>query len=80
MGAHPDDTWCKSVGADDDKRYENWLEEANMLPAVTPNARIMRYGYDSRWFGDGSIKTKASNISQKLLLVLKLRREVSTLT
>ncbi|KAL1979484.1 hypothetical protein VTN96DRAFT_5710 [Rasamsonia emersonii] len=35
-----------------------------MLPAVVPRARITRYGYDSRWFGEEAVKTKASDISR----------------
>jgi hypothetical protein len=79
MGAHPDDTWCKGVGPADDKPYVNWLQEADMLPAAVPNARIMRYGYHSRWFGEDAIKTKASSISQQLLFDLMLKREVRDL-
>ncbi|KAF2178263.1 hypothetical protein K469DRAFT_731735 [Zopfia rhizophila CBS 207.26] len=71
MGAHPDDTWCTLVNG----RHINWLEEPNMLPEATPNARIMRYGYQSQWFGEGALGTKASTISQNLLLQLVMYRE-----
>ncbi|KZF21644.1 hypothetical protein L228DRAFT_156852 [Xylona heveae TC161] len=74
MGAHPDDTWCKAVGPNDDRHYVNWLQERNMLPAAVPNARIMRYGYHSNWFGKDSISTRAYNISQRLLLTLTNKR------
>jgi hypothetical protein len=77
MGAHPDDTWCKGVGAGNDE--VNWLQDTNMLPAAVPNSRVMRYGYHSQWFGKDAIKTKASNISQQLLFDLKLKRGVSSL-
>lgn len=77
MGAHPDDTWCKAVGDDGkDKKYINWLEELDMLPAVVSNARIMRYGYGSQWFGEDTVRTKASTISQRLLLALRRERKV----
>ena len=78
MGAHPDDTWCKGVGPEDDKHHVNWLQEADMLPAAVPNARIMRYGYYSQWFGEDAINTKESSISQQLLFDLMLKRKVSS--
>ncbi|KAG9858490.1 hypothetical protein KCU98_g434, partial [Aureobasidium melanogenum] len=53
IGAHPDDTWCKLRGTDLDKtrpeNYVNWLDDPDMLPSIAPNARIMRYGYESAW-------------------------------
>ena len=47
-----------------------------MLPAAIPRARIMRYGYESRWLGDETIKLKASTVAQRLLNSLKRRRKV----
>jgi len=47
-----------------------------MLPAVAPSARIMRYGYQSQWFGDGATRQKASTVAQRLLLALRRKREV----
>ncbi|KAF2022640.1 hypothetical protein EK21DRAFT_13606, partial [Setomelanomma holmii] len=75
IGAHPDDSWCKRVGAAESARWVNWLDEADMLPAVTPHARIMRYGYQSQWFGEGAMRQKASTVAQRLLLALRRRRE-----
>jgi hypothetical protein len=75
MGAHPDDTWCKRIGTG---TYVNWLKDETMLPAVVPTARIMRYGYYSQWFGEGAIKTRCAEISQRLLLALRRNREVSS--
>ncbi|KAG9529222.1 hypothetical protein KCU93_g3700, partial [Aureobasidium melanogenum] len=53
IGAHPDDTWCKLREADLDKtrpeNYVNWLDDPDMLPSIAPNARVMRYGYESAW-------------------------------
>jgi len=46
-----------------------------MLPAVAPFARIMRYGYQSQWFGEGAMRQKASTVAQRLLLALRRRRE-----
>ena len=48
-----------------------------MLPAVVPKARIMRYGYNSYWYGDHAVRTSLSNIANGMLLDLKLERQVS---
>jgi len=71
IGAHPDDTWCKKVNTSGTSRYVNWLSDPKMLPSVTPNARILRYGYESEWFGDNAIRQKASTVAERLLLALK---------
>ncbi|KAJ9640885.1 hypothetical protein H2199_005553 [Coniosporium tulheliwenetii] len=65
IGAHPDDTWCKNVGTDDEgwPRYVNWLSDPAMLPSAVPNARIMRYGYMSRWFGDEAIRQNVNTVA-----------------
>lgn len=76
IGAHPDDTWCKNVGTKENPQWFNWLEEERMLPKVVPNARIMRYGYESKWFGDGAMRQKASTVAQRLLIALKRVRKV----
>lgn len=79
IGAHPDDTWSKNVGSSDAPLYVNWLQQPEMLPAVVPSARIMRYGYESRWFGDDTedtVRLKASTIAKQLLLQLNIEREV----
>jgi hypothetical protein len=56
IGAHPDDTWSKNVDTKDEPRYVNWLSDAAMLPTVVPSTRIMRYGYESAWFGREAMK------------------------
>lgn len=77
IGAHPDDTWCKKVDADTpEERVVNWLGDHQMLPAVVPLARIMRYGYQSQWFGEETIGLKASTVAQRLLLSLQRERKV----
>ncbi|KAI4136790.1 MAG: hypothetical protein LQ341_005446, partial [Variospora aurantia] len=77
IGAHPDDTWCKKVDTGSStERYVNWLSDARMLPAVVPDARIMRYGYQSQWFGDEAISQKVSTVAQRLLLNLRRDRKV----
>jgi hypothetical protein len=80
IGAHPDDSWCKNVGTADNPRWVNWLTDESMLPAVAPQARIMRYGYQSQWFGEGAMRQKASTVAQRLLLALRRRREVGEAT
>ncbi|KAI9856990.1 MAG: hypothetical protein M1824_005022 [Vezdaea acicularis] len=72
IGAHPDDTWCKKVGDGVDQHYVNWLQD--MLPAAVSNTRILRYGYESQWFGDNAISTKVPIIAKRLLEQLKLLR------
>jgi hypothetical protein len=79
IGAHPDDSWCKNVGTAESPRWVNWLDAEDMLPAVALHARIMRYGYQSQWFGEGAMRQKASTVAQRLLLALRRRREVRAL-
>ncbi|KAF2138911.1 uncharacterized protein K452DRAFT_233233, partial [Aplosporella prunicola CBS 121167] len=74
IGAHPDDTWCRNVGTADNPRWTNWLVEENMLRALAPNLRIMRYGYQSQWFGKDAMRQKASVVAHRLLLALKRKR------
>jgi hypothetical protein len=50
-----------------------------MLPAVALNARIMRYGYQSRWFGEVAVRLKASTVAQRILIALQRQREVQML-
>lgn len=40
----------------------NWLTDATMLPELAPNARIMRYGYKSQWFGTEEVETKKTYV------------------
>ena len=49
-----------------------------MLPAVAPNARIMRYGYESQWFGQEAMQQSASTVAERLLRALKRARKVPT--
>ncbi|KAF2198440.1 hypothetical protein GQ43DRAFT_157174 [Delitschia confertaspora ATCC 74209] len=46
-----------------------------MLPAVTPHARIMRYGYQSQWFGEEAMRQTASTVAHRLLLALWRKRK-----
>jgi hypothetical protein len=47
-----------------------------MLPAVVPNARIMRYGYKSSWFGPDSIRHSAEIVAARLLIAARQERKV----
>lgn len=78
LGAHPDDSWCANAGTRDSPRWVNWLEEADMLPAVAPHARIMRYGYQSQWFGKEMMQQSVSIVAERLLRALKRTRKVRT--
>jgi hypothetical protein len=49
-----------------------------MLPAVAPNARIMRYGYQSQWFGKEMMQQSVSTVAERLLRALKRTRRVQT--
>ncbi|KAF2008821.1 WD40 repeat-like protein [Aaosphaeria arxii CBS 175.79] len=75
LGAHPDHSWCKNVGTRETPQWVNWLEEGNMLPAIAPNARIMRYGYRSQWFGKEAMQQSASTVAERLLIALKRKRK-----
>jgi hypothetical protein len=55
----------------------NWLETADMLPKVIPRARIMRFGYESCWFGETAVNQRLLTIAQALLQCLVTEREVS---
>lgn len=79
LGAHPDDSWCKNVGTREEPQWLNWLIEDTMLPAVATNARIMRYGYQSGWFGKETIQQNVATVADRLLIALKRKRKVPTL-
>jgi hypothetical protein len=78
LGAHPDSSWCANAGTKESPRWVNWLEEESMLPAVAPNARIMRYGYQSQWFGKEMMQQSVSTVAERLLRALKRTRKVRT--
>jgi hypothetical protein len=70
LGAIPDITWR------DNKSGVEWISNPEMLPKSTPEARIMRFGYDSLWFGEEPIRTTLSTIADNLLRALQREREV----
>ncbi|KAI1331249.1 hypothetical protein F5Y16DRAFT_297205 [Xylariaceae sp. FL0255] len=79
IGAHPDLTWCKKVeqGSNKEGADVNWLEDANMLPAALPNARIMRFGAKTKWFGNRSIQQTASDVARHLLGAIRRDRDTN---
>ncbi|KAE8848543.1 hypothetical protein PTNB85_02386 [Pyrenophora teres f. teres] len=79
LGAHPDDSWCANVGTGESPRPVNWLMEESMLPVVTPNARIMRYGYHSQWFDQEMMQRSVSIVAERLLKALKRTRKLEML-
>ncbi|THX46907.1 hypothetical protein D6D06_09861 [Aureobasidium pullulans] len=76
LGAHPDDTWCKNIGTPESPQWVNWLKDPDMLPSIASNARIMRYGYESAWFGSEKIKQSTTGAAEEFLDDLKGLREV----
>ncbi|KAI0549031.1 hypothetical protein F4679DRAFT_286302 [Xylaria curta] len=73
IGAHPDDTWCKTINRCGERVPFNWLSDKKMLPAALPNARIMRFGVKTQWFGEGLIRQSVSTVA--LLLRIALARD-----
>ncbi|KAL9119679.1 MAG: hypothetical protein Q9187_003763 [Circinaria calcarea] len=72
LGANPDSTWEYRHS---DERITNWLQDQHMLPSYVQKARIMRFGYDSRWYGNKAVLTRLSPVSEDLLLGLKRERK-----
>ena len=50
-----------------------------MLPSTASNVRIMRYGYESAWFGSDAIKQSTTDAAEEFLDDLKGLREVRIL-
>ncbi|KAI1178130.1 P-loop containing nucleoside triphosphate hydrolase protein [Nemania sp. FL0916] len=74
IGADPDNTWT-GRGPNDEKI--NWLTHPGMLPKAVPTARIMRFGYESGWYGtakDNPKKTYVFDVAEMLLSQLELYR------
>ena len=77
IGAHPERTWTMK---NDEGKYINWLADDEMLPSKLSNARVMRFGYRSEWFGPENVETKKTfvpDIARMLLKELEHCREVS---
>lgn len=45
----------------------DWLSDSNMLPRTVTDARIMITGYESQWFGRGSINQRLSSVADQLV-------------
>lgn len=82
IGTDPETTWTYYERNPHDKskitREVNWLSDSTMLPGTFNNARIMTFGYDSRWFGNDPPKQRLSGIGRKVLAELKRKRKVRT--
>lgn len=46
-----------------------------MLPALTPEARILQFGYDSLWLGKEPVRARLPAIADTLLLALARERQ-----
>lgn len=84
IGTDPETTWTYFERDPQDKskitREVNWLSDKTMLPKTLYNARIMTFGYDSRWFGDDPPRQRLSGVARKVLAELKRKRKVRTFT
>jgi hypothetical protein len=47
-----------------------------MLPQAVPQARIMRFGYESQWLGREAVQQRLSLVSDQLLCSLVGSRKV----
>lgn len=70
IGADPDGTWISK------KEGVNWLKDPDMLPKAAPQARIMRFGWESQWIGRDFIDQRCSTVAEQLLDDLRTVREV----
>ncbi len=57
-------------------RTTNWLASPDMLPKAIPKARIMRFGYESQWYGDNAVKQTLPTVAHSLLHWLVQARKV----
>ncbi|KAF4829975.1 Protein SERAC1 [Colletotrichum tropicale] len=69
--ADPNTTWTHK------KTNTNWLCDSSMLPESLKGhkARIMSFGYDSRWFGKDSTRQSLHNLAEDFLYQLNQTRE-----
>ncbi|KAL3295109.1 nb-arc domain-containing protein [Colletotrichum asianum] len=72
--ADPNTTWTHK------KTNTNWLSDPSMLPESLKGhkARIMSFGYDSRWFGKDSTRQSLYNLVEDFLYQLNQTREACT--
>ncbi|CAI7582039.1 unnamed protein product [Penicillium bialowiezense] len=72
IGADPSDTWAHR------ETWVDWLQNKEMLPKIFPNARIMRFDYDSKWFGgfdEPHTETCVRHVSSQLVKSLQTLRK-----
>ena len=77
IGANPEEMWNGRL--DNGVGKINWLTDLTMLPGLVPAARIMRFGYESQWFGDQEVNTKITyvdDLAKRLLADLSYHRQV----
>lgn len=73
----PDEAWTATATATaGDQDSVNWLVNGTMLPKIVPDARIMRYDYESSWFGAEASHHRVTALSKRFLLALKRKRKV----
>ncbi|KAK4158894.1 hypothetical protein QBC43DRAFT_273523 [Cladorrhinum sp. PSN259] len=79
IGADPDWTWKAKVEPGErpgsNKTIAEWLKDEDMLPAAIPRSRIMRFGYDSTWYGAQPVKQRLEPIATDMLHRLQYVRE-----
>jgi len=83
LAAIPDSTWVAHTGGNESvaggnarTRRVNWLQDADMLPDLVKEARILRFGYDSLWIGEDPVRTSITLIANELKDKLQETREV----
>ncbi|UPX20223.1 uncharacterized protein EKO05_0010463 [Ascochyta rabiei] len=76
LGAHPDHTWTKTTTTNSVEEEINWLVTEPFLPLIAKEARIMRFGYKSAWFGKTAMDTSVRDIAGRLLKLLGRKRKV----
>ena len=69
IGADGDTTWTSK------ENNVKWLRD--LLPGSTPNIRVLRYSWNSKWLGKDNIEQDCSAVAFQLLVSLKAAREVS---
>lgn len=65
---NPDDIW------ESEKEGVNWLKDSDMLPRAAPQARLMRFAWESQWFRKIYIDQRFSVVAEQLLIDLSTMR------
>ncbi|KAH7370012.1 ankyrin repeat-containing domain protein [Rhexocercosporidium sp. MPI-PUGE-AT-0058] len=71
LGADPTGSFISEEGS----RFD-WLtdEKDGILSEIT-TARVLKYGYDSRWLGDNALRQTLGNVAEQLLVSLVAARK-----